>query len=88
MSFDRSLGAWSCFPGFLEIMPEVTSLDQILDLMLEVATVFCAMVVVPVEPAIFGPVFMSFFYGVGLSQETLLPDLKEDLGTRGVQRER
>ena len=62
----------------------MTSSDQVLDLILEVAVVFRVIVVVSVEPAIFGPVFVSSFHGVGLSQEALLHDLEEDLDTRCV----
>ena len=52
------------------------------------AAVLRVMVIVPVEPAIFGPIFVSGSHGIGLSQETLLLDVEKDLDTRRVQGER
>ena len=68
LSFNGSLGAWSRFPGFLVIAFEVTSPDQSLYLILEVATVLRVMAVVPVEPVIFGPIFVTGPHGMRLSQ--------------------
>ena len=64
---DGAPGSWRCFSWFSKVAPEVASLDQFFDLILEVMAVLCVVAIVTMEPVIFRSVLVSSFQGVGLS---------------------
>ncbi|RWW29227.1 hypothetical protein GW17_00006276 [Ensete ventricosum] len=74
----------------LDIMIEVSLANQVLDLVLQVLTLFGVVAVFTVETIVSTvvPFFGSDLNAVRWCQESLPPYLEEDLGPRGVERSR